>query len=208
MRRSDYQYSADDKVLSELFDESVGYLGIMDSMEFPRTVPIHFLERNGKIYFHGALDGEKFDAYQNGRNVSFTVIKSLAMIPSYWRTKEYACPATTYYLSAYGRSTGKIIEDVEAKADILQKLMEKYQPEGGYLPIQAGLEMYVKPMEETGVFELEITEWDVKCKVGQNQNNSALEKIKTHLQERGTVTDLLTISWMQFFQDQSASSIR
>ncbi|MFQ6611058.1 MAG: pyridoxamine 5'-phosphate oxidase family protein [Fidelibacterota bacterium] len=197
MRRNDYLCNSNELVLSALFKESIGYLGITDSLGFPRPVPLQFVESNGRIYFHGANSGEKYTAFLQKQLLSFSLVKELSMIPSYWRAKGYACPATSYYLSAYGTATGKLITESDEKAKYLQLLMEKYQPEGRFTEISPEIKMYKEPLEETAVFEMKISSWNIKCKVGQNMNRKAFQNILDKLRERGTKIDLETLWWMK-----------
>ena len=205
MRRDDYLCKSDELVLSALLEEPFGYLGINDSLGIPRPVPLHFVECDGSIYFHGASSGEKYEAFVQKQPLSFSLIKALAMIPSYWRSKNYACPATSYYMSAYGRGTGLLISDYFEKAKYLQLLMKKYQPDGGFTAIHPDLKMYKEPLIETALFEVKISKWNIKCKVGQNLNQKGIQSIMGKLRERGTKIDLETLRWIALISQSTTS---
>ena len=74
MRRFKQQVSTDEcvKILRE---EKRGVLAVNGEHGYPYAVPINFYynEENGKIYFHGAKAGHKFDAMKNDAKVCFTV---------------------------------------------------------------------------------------------------------------------------------------
>ena len=61
----------------------------------------------------------------------------VAQVPSYWIHPELACPASTYYLSALAEGTVQRVHDLARKARILNALMERFQPEGGYAPLRS-----------------------------------------------------------------------
>jgi nitroimidazol reductase NimA-like FMN-containing flavoprotein (pyridoxamine 5'-phosphate oxidase superfamily) len=189
------------EVFDHLIQLEVGYLGISDSKGFARPVPLQFVYHDSDIYFHGADVGEKFQVFTKKSMVSFSMIKPLSMMPSYWTTKDYACPATSYYLSAYGRGKGELVEDLNDKALYLNKIMEKYQKEGGYIPIDANLPLYKKALKETAVFRIKSLEWDIKCKVGQNLMRAKRESIMEHLNTRAADLDNETIYWMKLLNN-------
>jgi uncharacterized protein len=202
LRRSEF---ISDHSQKEVFDNltqlEVGYLGINDQKGFARPVPLQFVFHDGDIYFHGADEGEKFQVFTNKSKVSFLMIKPLSMMPSYWTTKNYACPATSYYLSGYGRGTGELVDDLNDKAFYLNIIMDKYQPEGGYISIDSNLPMYKKALKETAVFRIKSLKWDIKCKVGQNLILAKRESIMDHLKKRATDLDNETIYWMKLLNN-------
>ena len=94
----------------------------------------------GWICFHGSPAGEKTSLI--GRPVVASVEETVARLPSYFMDPEKACPATTLYRGAQVRGVLQAIEDPARKARVLQRLMEKLQPEGGYVPLDADSPMY------------------------------------------------------------------
>ncbi|MBT4208868.1 hypothetical protein HOE22_11105 [Candidatus Woesearchaeota archaeon] len=79
--------------------------------------------------------------------------------------------------------------------------MEKYQKEGGYIPIDANLPLYKKALKETAVFRIKSLEWDIKCKVGQNLMRAKRESIMEHLNTRAADLDNETIYWMKLLNN-------
>ncbi len=167
----------------------VGYLGIVDPMGYPRSVPLNFVYTDQKVIFHGALDGEKFEILRSEPKVTFTTSIAYSIIPSYWMTKDYACPASTFYKSVTIHGVGRILEDMEDKARFFNLFMEKYQPEGGYRPIDVEDAMYRKALQETGVFTIETSHVDVKCKFGQHLSAEKREHLISKLEERNKGMD-------------------
>ncbi|MDH5680091.1 MAG: pyridoxamine 5'-phosphate oxidase family protein [Spirochaetota bacterium] len=193
MRRSDFQ--ANDKdLLNRIMDQAkVGQLALTDSEGYPRIVPLNYIYTNDRVYFHGAMDGEKFTLFKDMPKVSFSVDIPYSIIPSYWSAKDYACPASTFFQSVHMRGKGHLVESLKDKAMFLQLFMEKYQPEGGYKVVDEGNPLYRKGLEETMVFEIRPVQVDIKSKFGQNLSVTAREGLIQKLRERGEKIDLLTI---------------
>ena len=125
--------AADLELLSELSrSNQIGHLAIVSRDGYPRTMQVNFVLVGDRIYFHGAPDGEKAEALARGDRVTFCVYTALAATPSYWRSANYACPASQYFRTALVRGRGGIVRDPREKTAALQALMEKHQPEGGF----------------------------------------------------------------------------
>ena len=185
--------SVDPNDLAQLRDLSVGieigYLAIVTTDGYPRTVPVNFVYHADAIYFHGSLEGEKADVFRRGDKVTFGVFEVLAATPSYWRAEKYACPAGQYFRSALVRGHAHLVTDVQEKAAALQALMEKHQPEGGYERIEASKPLYVKPLQETGVFRVTPERIDFFDKLGQQLSDEARNRVIKGLLERNQPGD-------------------
>ena len=91
----------------------------------------------------------------------------------------------------------EIVDDVAKKADVLNALMQKLQPEGGYEPLEASHPMYKKALENIGICRLHPTSLSCKLKAGQNLNEERKALLIEKLSERGTPLDLLSVRWIQ-----------
>lgn len=193
MRKEEYLDNSPE-TKEELFRELIGRVGIITGDGYPRVVPINFVNLNGYIYFHGSKKGEKAEAFKTNPKVTFEIDKPLSNIPSFWLGEKSACPATIYFKSLSMRGVGTIVSDLKEKADALNALMMKDQPEGGYHPITVDNPLYTKNLEETCVYRIEPVEVTVKTKLGQNRSAKIRKGIIKLLRERGTPLDLLTAS--------------
>jgi len=172
----------------------LGYLGLIDSRDYPRIVPLNFIQLDHNIYFHGAQEGEKFELMSANPKASFSVDLPFAFIPSYWQSKQSAEPTSYFFKSLHIRGKGSLVTDTSKKAEVLQAMMKKYQPEGGYAKIETSNPIYRKPLEKVGVFEVFNEEFTMKLKFGQNISDRLIEPIIAGLQERGLPMDLETIA--------------
>jgi hypothetical protein len=118
-------------------------------------------------------------------------------VPSYWRSPKYACPASIYYKSAYVKGRGSLLQTNAEKSFALNKLMGKYQPEGGYTPVAENDPLYEKGLAETAMFKVTAETVEVKNKMGQNLSVETRKIIIDKLVERGAPLDLLTAEEMR-----------
>lgn len=143
------------------------------------------------LLFHGAKAGEK--ALSLGRAAVAAADEVVATIPSYFIDPERACPATTFYESVQVHGQIERIDDAVTKARMLTRLMEKYQPEGGYRPIAARSALYEGAVRGVLVFGLSLANVSGKLKVGQNRKPSELSAIVEGLWARGEPGDARAI---------------
>lgn len=73
MRRFKQQLS-EEECLAILKKEPRGVMAVLGDDGYPYTVPLDFLYRDGKLYFHGAREGHKLDALRRCSKVSFCVM--------------------------------------------------------------------------------------------------------------------------------------
>jgi nitroimidazol reductase NimA-like FMN-containing flavoprotein (pyridoxamine 5'-phosphate oxidase superfamily) len=200
MRRAELSHSHPD-IFSELASGCVeGYLSLVTSEGYPRALAVNFAAIDQTIYFHGALEGEKFALIRHGPRAGFSMVEPLSVLPSTWFAKDYACPATQLYRSVEIKGRCRLVEDPAEKARGLEALMVKYQPEGGYRTITPFDPMYLKPLEQVGVFRIEPDSWTGKVKVLQAKNETGTEKVMSLLEERGSEVDLRTVALMKRYR--------
>jgi len=176
---------------------NVGYLGITSSDGYPRAVPVNFVAVGDRIYFHGATTGEKHDALADGQKVTFCIAVPYSMIPSYWRSPDYACPASQYFESVLIRGRGAIVVDRKEKAAALQALMEKHQPEGGFRRIDSADPRYAKTIEEVAIFRIDPDRIDIRSKFGDHLSPETRSRIIEKLKERNLGSDRATAQEME-----------
>lgn len=196
MRRNDFSGMPDDAAAIMAAVET-GELGIMDPEGFPRVVPINFVWHEGAVWFHGAVEGEKYALLKTGPKVTFMAYLQYSYVPSHWRSPVYACPASIFYKSVYIKGRGTVVDDLPAAADALQALMEKYQPDGGFTKISRGEPIYAKAFKETALFRVEPQSVEVKSKFGQNLVPDVRQMIISKLKERGAPLDMATAREME-----------
>jgi nitroimidazol reductase NimA-like FMN-containing flavoprotein (pyridoxamine 5'-phosphate oxidase superfamily)/ribosomal protein S18 acetylase RimI-like enzyme len=146
---------------------------------------------DGMVAFHAAAAGEKTLAL--GRPAVVSAIDEVATLPSHFLDPERACPATTLYRSVQVHGTLVPIDDGRKKARVLQALMDKHQPEGGFVPLDHAHPLYQKEIASLLLFGVSLERLDGKAKLGQNRKPEEREKILDGLWRRGAPGDLRAI---------------
>lgn len=146
------------------------------------------------LLFHGSVAGEKAQCI--GRPVVAQAEQIVTTIPSYFTDPEKACPATTFFRSVQVHGTLELISDPHAKADALQRIMRRYQPEGGHVPISFDTPMYQNAVRGVMVLGVRIERITGKAKLGQNKKPTEAATIMDRLWQRGAPGDTRAISLM------------
>jgi nitroimidazol reductase NimA-like FMN-containing flavoprotein (pyridoxamine 5'-phosphate oxidase superfamily) len=120
----------DESVLEAILESChTGRLGTVGPDGWPMVKPLSFAYYEGRIYFHCALEGEKLDHIRHDDRVCFEVDLPIAYIRG---TTENPCRAEYLYRSAIIKGRASIVDDRDERLLALDRLMAKYQPDGGY----------------------------------------------------------------------------
>ncbi len=189
MRRKEFEVQ-DRKLLEEaLKNAEIGYLAFNGADGWPRITPLNFIF-DGRILWHGAMAGERCQSLQLDPRATFTAVSMQTYIPSHFTAEEDAAAATVAFQSVQVRGRCGTIEDEAEKCAVLNRLMQKYQPEGRYKKISPEDPLYRKVLAGTGVYALGVEEMTGKFKLLQNKSDADRRKIAGRLEERGRPADL------------------
>ena len=129
-------------------------------------------------------------------NVSFSVVESYSLIPSYFSsTEDLACPATQFFKSIIVDGVAEVVKSREEKAAMFEALMQKLQPEGKYRSFDD--RDYDKMLNATAVIKIVPEKLSAKFKFGQHVTEERFEMILKNLEERGDALDFETAAWMR-----------
>ena len=126
----------------------VGRMATVNKKGFPVIKPVNFVYRDGQIYFHSSRKGEKISDIRRGSRVCFEVDEAVA----YAAAQGPSCSANYYYRSIIAKGKARLVMAKSKKLEILQRMMEKYQPEGGYTGIPDPI------LEKTAIIEISVEE--------------------------------------------------
>jgi len=118
IRRSDREI-AEHEARALLGDAEYGVLSTVGSDGQPYGVPLNYVYKNGSIYFHAALSGQKIDNIASNAKVSFCVVGKTKVLPDKFATE---------YESAVAFGVAAEVNGSEQQ-DALLWLLEKYCPE-------------------------------------------------------------------------------
>jgi len=156
MRRSEREIKDKETIAAILERSPVGRIATVNLKGFPVIKPVNFLYWDGKIYIHSSTKGEKMRDISRGSRVCFEVDEPIAYAPA----TGPACMAGYYYRSVIVKGAAILVNDRDKKMKILERLMEKYQPEGGYGAIPEEV------LKKTAVVEISIREMTGKERLG------------------------------------------
>jgi len=166
----------------------------------PYSVPINFTMIGEDIYFHGKKSGKKMSYIGDNPFVSFSVVESYSIIPSYFSTKDsHACPATHLFKSVLIEGKIEIVKEYDVKVKALEALMQKLQPEGGYTPLEDSI--YEKRVNGVEIMRLKPYKITAKAKLAQQLSQERYDMIVENLQKRANESDKITLLRMKEKRD-------
>jgi|TARA_B110000014_G_scaffold191382_1_gene140186 hypothetical protein len=183
-----------DKIKEFLNNESTGRIASLDEDGYPQIIPMNFVFIDNVIYMHSHTRGEKLQNIQKNDKVGFEVDKNLEFLPSYFSDPNDASLADTFYISVVIKGKATIVTDKNEKTLALNGLMKKYQPEGGYEPINTQMNV----LDEVAVIKINPNSIRGKYKIGQNLKNDAKIEMARKIFERNSVTSKNTLEVMGF----------
>jgi len=186
MRHAHYELGTE-QALALLAGADTVHLATTTAAGEPVLRALHSVVLDGAIWFHGSPEGEK--AGVAGQPAVVSAEEVITSIPSYFVDPLRACPATTYYraVQVHGRITRA--EDRTQKARVLEALMAKHQPEGGFSALEPDSPLYANMLDHLLILRVPIERLDGKCKLGQNRSPKQLARIVERLWRRGAAGD-------------------
>ena len=158
------QIKSYDKVKEFLHQEHVGRISTIDAGGYPQVIPMNFVFLNDAVYMHSHPRGEKIENFKRNDKVGFEVDRELEFLPSYFEDPKNASLADTLYISIVIKGIASLVEDKAEKTLALNGLMQKYQPEGGYDPINPDMRV----LDGVAVIKIVPTILHGKYKIGQH----------------------------------------
>ncbi len=183
-----------DKIIKFLNEEDTGRISSIDKQGFPQIIPMNFVFLNDLVYMHSHIRGEKIENINRNSKVGFEVDRNLEFLPSYFSDPEDASLADTLYISVVIKGEAQLVEDNEEKVLALNGLMEKYQPEGQYKPMNKNMGV----LDATAVIKIIPKEMNGKYKIGQNMSKEEKVDLANKIKNRNSKTSKETLAIMGF----------
>ena len=135
MRRAAQQLPRE--VAVEILERNTsGTLALLGDKGYPYAVPMSYVYRDGKLYFHSAKTGHKVDAARNYEKASFCVIDQDQIVPEKY---------TTYYRSVIAFGKIRVVEAEGEIRGVAMALAMKYSADYGE-GIPAEIDASIKAM--------------------------------------------------------------
>jgi hypothetical protein len=188
------QIKSPQKIKEFLNQEHVGRISSIDENGYPQIIPMNFVFLNDSVYMHSHTKGEKIDNINRNNRVGFEVDRELEFLPSYFEDPKDASLADTLYISVVIKGMASLVTDNEEKTLALNGLMKKYQPEGGYDPIQSSMRV----LDAVAVIKVMPNVIYGKYKIGQNMRAENRMDLAEKILKRNTPTAKETLKIMGF----------
>jgi len=183
-----------EKIKEFLNEEHVGRISSIDKNGFPQIIPLNFVFLNDAIYVHSHVKGEKLDNISRNNKVGFEVDRELEFLPSYFADPTDASLADTLYISVVIKGIGSFVTDKEEKTLALNGLMEKYQPEGQYVPIKSDMQV----LDAVTVIKVTPQTIHGKYKIGQDMSSVDRMDLAKKILQRNSPSSKQTLKIMGF----------
>ncbi|MER7492107.1 FMN-binding negative transcriptional regulator [Streptomyces pharetrae] len=162
----------------------------------PVAVPTHFTSEPGHLLIHLARPNPAWKAIEDHPDVLFTVFGDYAFVPGPWRAKPGTPPTegvpTSYYTAVQFTCRAHIVDDPDAKAELLRRQMAHFQPDGDHAPIAAERPPYGRMLSGIRGLRLDVTDVRAKFKYDDHKPVEHRAAVAGHLTARAQGLDLPT----------------
>jgi predicted FMN-binding regulatory protein PaiB len=148
-----------------------------------------FVRADDVVELHLVREDEQVADLRARRACVFEVDEILGTIPSYWVHPQYGGAATAYHRTVILECRGEVIDDADELAAQQQRLLARYQPEGGHRPVAATDPVYHGRLAVLVGIRLTVVRCRAKFKLGQNRPEASRRAIITELRRRGRPND-------------------
>jgi len=203
-----YDYYADvpDDVLKQFVaTRELGRLVTVSGEGQPHIGLYPFLFLDSALEIHLHRSDEQLADLRANKKCAFEVDEIHGTIPSHWIHPTNAMFATAYHRTVIFECDAEISEDHDVLGAQQQRLMDRYQPRGGFKAVSAAEAMYRGPFNQIAALTLTVRERKVKWKLAQNRDRDARMKLIAELRKRARPTDAGAADALQWTLDHEAS---
>jgi len=203
-----YDYYADipDDVLNQFVSsQQLGRFVTVNAQGQPNIGLYPFLFLGSTIEMHTHRDDEQLADVRANKKCTFEVDEIHGSIPSHWVHPTNAMFATAYHRTVIFECDAEVSEDHGVLGAQQQRLMDHYQPDGGFKPVSAEHAMYRGPLNQIAALTLTIRGRKVKWKLAQNRDRETRTKLIAELRKRARPTDAGAADALQWTLDHEAS---
>src|SRR5581483_8681655 len=159
-----FEIKSKDRIIDFLNSQPVGRVASIDKNGYPQVIPMNFVWMEGAVYMHSHPMGEKLENMLRNPRVGFEVDQHVCFLPSYYFHPTDASQADTLYISVVIKGRAVLVSNRSEKSRALNALMQKYQKEGDYEPLEESMHS----VEEVAVIKIIPRDIRGKYKVGQH----------------------------------------
>ncbi|MEX0991440.1 MAG: FMN-binding negative transcriptional regulator [Actinomycetota bacterium] len=159
----------------------------------PLVLPIHFVREGETLLIHLARPNPVWEAIEADPNVLMAVVDDYAYIPTMWRAKSEGRPQegvpTSYYSAVQFSCRAELVDDPEAKADLLRRQLAHFQPEGDHAEVAVDQAPYGPMLSGIRGAILHVETVVAKFKYDDHRPTDVREQVSRRLDDRATGRD-------------------
>ncbi|MFJ8111521.1 FMN-binding negative transcriptional regulator [Streptomyces sp. NPDC096132] len=159
--------------------------------EPPFVQPLHFAydAARGEALTHLARANPLWPALEANPEVVLSVVDDYVFVPGPWQAPpdgpaEHGTP-TSFYAAVQLRCTARVVDDPAAKADLLNRQLNHFQPEGGSARATVGQAPYGRLLSGIRGIHLEVKDVRAKFKYAGHRAPEIQDRIGAALATRG-----------------------
>ncbi len=163
--------------------------------DFPVVVPTHYVyDGEDRVWLHLARPNPVWEAIEENPRVVLAVVADYTYVEAAWNADdgvpaEHGVP-TSYYAAVQLRCRAEIVDQPEAKLEILRRQLGHFEPGGSSrVPPTAEVESDRRLLPGIRGLGLTIESVQAKMKYGGNRTVEKRHEIAGHLAERGGPMD-------------------
>jgi transcriptional regulator len=160
----------------------------LDPASAPIVVPTHFTLVGDELLVHLARPNPVWRHLEAAAEVRLAVIGDYAYVPGYWRAKDGVPEAdgvpTSYYTAVQFVCRPTVVDDPQAKAEILHAQLADFQPEGRHAEVSPEHEPYGRMLSGIRAVRLTLLWVDAKFKYDDAKPVEHRERVSAQLEER------------------------
>lgn len=170
--------------------ERFGLLAVnnADPAQAPIVVPTHFTLAGEEVLIHLARPNPVWSHLEAASEVRLAVVGDYAYVPGYWRAKpdagqDHGVP-TSYYTAIQFVCRPTIVDDPQAKADLLTAQLSDFQPEGRHATVAVDDTPYGRELPGIRGVRLQVLRVEAKFKYDDHKPVEQRERITGQLEQR------------------------
>lgn len=172
-----------------------GHLAInnIDPSEPPIMVPTHAVIEGTELLVHLARPNPAWPHIGANPRLLYSVTNDSAFIPGPWRAPDGTPPElgvpTSYYATVQFTCDSEIIDDPQAKAELLRSQLRHLQPDGDHAEVDVDAEPYGRLLPGIRGLRLTIIEVVAKFKYDDHKPIEHRSRVSQLLVQRGGLQD-------------------
>lgn len=187
-----------------------GQLVAVDPDRRPVVQPTHFVLDGDRVLLHLARPNPIWRALEDDPRCVLSIVDDYAYIPGPWRvegdTPTSSGVPTSHYASVQLSGEAELVDDPAAKAALLQRQVEHFQPAGGTAEIAAHDGPFHRMLKGIRGVVLHVESVTAKFKYGDNKSVSLQDSVAHRLIERDGPRDRATAAQQLRRMNERATS--